>query len=117
MTDLLEKLKELNIKVYITPEGKIKLKGNEEVLTPELIEEARQHKQELIKLLRPVSFLEVEQWLLEGKDIYQEAKVRGFDEWRALSLWYWSNKLPEPYAREVIQTIIYPNSEENERRT
>lgn len=115
MTDLLEKLKRLNIKVYLTSEGKVKLEGDEEVLTPELIEEAKQHKSELIELLRPISFLEIEQWLLEGKDIYREAKARGFDEWGALALWYWSNKLPEPYAKEVIQTILYPEYELNER--
>ena len=43
---------------------------------------------------------------MKNKNIYQIAKISGFSEEQSYALWSWSNKLPDPYAKEVISSIL-----------
>lgn len=52
----------------------------------------------------PISKLQ--QMVREGENVYQVAKALGYSEWQAYALWSWANKLPNPYAQEVIFSIL-----------
>ena len=94
--EILEELEKRKITVYLS-EGKIKLKGEEETLTPELIDTIREHKPELMAFLS------------------EREKDDDMTEWRKYARWYWQGVLDEAerqedvermkYAREVLKTI------------
>jgi tRNA-dihydrouridine synthase len=94
--EILEELEKRKITVYLS-EGKIKLKGEEETLTPELIDTIREHKPELMAFLS------------------EREKDDDMTEWRKYARWYWQGVLDEAerqedikrmqYAQEVLKTI------------
>jgi len=94
--EILEELDKRKITVYLS-EGKIKLKGEEETLTPDLINLIKEHKLELMAFLS------------------ERARNDDMTEWRKYARWYWQGVLDEAerqedvermkYAREVLKTI------------
>lgn len=94
--ELLEELEKRNITIYLK-EGALKLVGEEENITPDLINLVKEHKQELITFLSE---------RVENDDM---------TEWRKYARWFWQGVLDQAerqedvermkYAREVLKTI------------
>ena len=94
--ELLEDLKKRNISIYLVGK-KIKLKGEEETLTPDLIDTIREHKPELVKYLS------------------QRSRKEDQAEWRKYTQWAWTGILLEAenqgdservrFAKQVLETI------------
>ncbi|QPM68867.1 hypothetical protein [Atribacter laminatus] len=94
--ELLEELKKRKIIIYLS-EGKIKLKGEEETLTPELIDTIRKYKSELVKYLT------------------ERSRNDDQTEWVKYAQWAWTGILLEAerqgdserahFAKQVLETI------------
>jgi len=94
--ELLEELEKRNITIYLK-EGSLKLQGEEENLTPDLINLVKEYKQELTAFLS------------------ERARNDDMTEWRKYARWFWQGVLDEAerqedvkrmqYAREVLKTI------------
>ena len=94
--ELFEFLKKRNIEIYLK-DGDIKLRGEEEDLTPDLINLVKEHKQELITILS------------------ERVIDDDMTEWRKYAQWFWQGVLDEAerqediermkYAQEVLKTI------------
>jgi len=70
-------------------------------------ETPQEPKVSLSKFQKPsrIPISKLQQMVREGEDIYQVAKSLGYSEWQVYALWSWANKLPNPYAQEVIFSI------------
>lgn len=94
--ELLEELEKRNIEIYLK-DGTIKLRGEEENLTPDLINLVKEYKPELMALLS------------------RKAEDDDMAEWRKYARWFWQGVLDEAerqedlermrYAQEVLKTI------------
>jgi len=94
--EILKELKKRNIGIYLK-ENTLKLEGEEENLTPNLINLVKEHKPELVTYLS------------------ERARNDDMTEWRKYARWFWQGVLDEAerqedvermkYAREVLMTI------------
>ena len=86
--ELLEELEKRNIEIYLK-DGDIKLRGEEEKLTPDLINLVKEYKQELITF------------------ITERARNDDMKEWRKYARWFWEGVLDEAERQENIKRMKY----------
>ena len=86
--ELLEELKKREIAIYIVG-NTLKLEGEEENLTPNLINLVKEYKQELITHLS------------------ERAMDNDMTEWRKYARWFWEGVLDEAERQEDVKRMKY----------
>ena len=82
--ELLEELEKRNIEIYLK-DGDIKLRGEEEKLTPDLINLVKEYKQELITF------------------ITERARNDDMKEWRKYARWFWEGFLTKRNDKKILK--------------